>query len=174
MRVFHTSFSRWAFTCVWVTIGLLSTPGPFSVFWPISIMLGSEWSRFFHRFLIVLIPFPILWGPFQVLQLQMVSLSPKCSTLFLVLWQELVYISLLLSSLCDPLQRQNPLDKTFFFPFNLHYVWSSGWIRWSVCISESSRVLCITFSGVDCTYTYGQNLVFCTIPSESPFPLNRA
>ena len=48
-------------------------------------MLFSEWYRFVSRFQTV--PFPILWGPFQVHQIQLVSPSPHVSQFFLVLWQ---------------------------------------------------------------------------------------
>ena len=48
LRIFHTSVSRWFPTGVWETESLLKSPGLFSVFWPISIMLSF---RNTHTFL---------------------------------------------------------------------------------------------------------------------------
>ena len=48
--VFHTSFSKWSFTRVWVTASLLSSPGLRGVFWPITTMLLSGWFRFLSGF----------------------------------------------------------------------------------------------------------------------------
>ena len=81
-------------------------------------MLQSGWSQFYLWFSILLVPFPRLWGPFQVHQLQLVSLSILSSTAFLVLWQGLsIYLSLcfLLFPLCGPPEQQNPLDGKFLF-----------------------------------------------------------
>ena len=67
----------------------------------------------------------------------------------LVLWQCIdTYSSFrfLLFSLCSPPGRQSPLFSKFFKNFiDYHKVWSSGWIRWSVFISKSLRILCISF-----------------------------
>ena len=43
LRVFHINFSWWSFTGVWVRENLFKSPGPFSVFWPFSIMLLFGW-----------------------------------------------------------------------------------------------------------------------------------
>ena len=83
---FHTTFSWWAFTGVFVTASLLRSPGLFSVFWPISTMLYFEWSQFFLRFPTVIIIFPILWRPFQVHQIHLVSPSVTCSTFFFLVF----------------------------------------------------------------------------------------
>ena len=41
---FYTRVRWWFLTEVWVTASLLKSPGPFSVFWLILIMLLSGWS----------------------------------------------------------------------------------------------------------------------------------
>ena len=65
--------------------------------------------------------FPSLWGPFQVCQLQEVSLSPSCSPALLVVWQGLctcLSFRFLYFLFCDPLRRQNlPYSKLSFFSF---------------------------------------------------------
>ena len=38
-RVLHISVSWWSFTGIWVIVSLLKSPGPFSVFWPSSIII---------------------------------------------------------------------------------------------------------------------------------------
>ena len=38
-RVFHTNVSWWSLTGVWLTASLFKSPGLFSVFWPILVML---------------------------------------------------------------------------------------------------------------------------------------
>ena len=65
LQIFHTSVNWWSFTGVWVAASLLRFPGLFSVFWPISTMLWSEWYWYFFRFTTVSIPFQILLEPFQ-------------------------------------------------------------------------------------------------------------
>ena len=61
LRVFHTSVSRWLSTGIWMTTSLLKSPGLFSVFRLISIMLYFKWSP--HIPLFPSSPFPesILW-----------------------------------------------------------------------------------------------------------------
>ena len=55
--------SWWFFTGVWQTPSLLKSPGLFSVFWPISAMLRSGWSRFFLWFPVSLL---LLAGGFSL------------------------------------------------------------------------------------------------------------
>ena len=43
LRGSHTSVSRWFLTEVWMTANVLKSPGLFSVFWPIVIMLLIGW-----------------------------------------------------------------------------------------------------------------------------------
>ena len=43
LKCFYISFSWWPLTGVWVTAGLLKSPGLFSVFWPFPIMLSFGW-----------------------------------------------------------------------------------------------------------------------------------
>ena len=77
------SCNSWSpFTGVWVSASLLKSPELFWVSWPISTMLYSGWSWLFLRFPIVPLLFSSLWGPFQVYELKLVSLSPSSSTAF--------------------------------------------------------------------------------------------
>ena len=46
----YTDASWWCVTRVWVTVGLLKSPGLFPVFWPILIILYSGWSLFSSDF----------------------------------------------------------------------------------------------------------------------------
>ena len=104
------------FPGAWVTASLLQSAGRFCVFWLISIMLWFEWPQFFLRFLILPVFLSGLFRPFQARKLQIVSPSPSCSTVFLVLWQGpsiCLYFRSLLFSLCAPLGRQNPLIRKF-------------------------------------------------------------
>ena len=81
-RVFPTSVSRWFFTRFWVTKSLLKSPGLFSVFWPISIMLYFGWSPLVLSLLFPPVIVPIFWWLYQEHQLQLVSPSFSCSTVF--------------------------------------------------------------------------------------------
>ena len=113
-------------------------------------MPQSWWSRFFLWFLIPSVFLPSLLGSCQAHQLQLVSLSPSCSTTFSIPWQRSKYLSLfsLLSfSRCPPLEQQNPLDDkfSFFLLINSRFSLLAN-IWWSVCISKTRRILCILFS----------------------------
>ena len=83
LKVFHTSVSRWF--SLGVTASLLKSPGLFSVFWSILIMLLSGWSPVTVLFPCLPVSLPIPLGLFQVHQLQLVSLSPLCSIVFFYL-----------------------------------------------------------------------------------------
>ena len=61
------------------TTSLLRSPGLFSVFRSIFIMLLSRWSPFGLLFPSLSLLLPILWKLFQVHLLQLVSPSPSCS-----------------------------------------------------------------------------------------------
>ena len=50
LRVFHISVSWWSFNEVWVTIILLMSPGLFSVFWLISIIIFFYYCLLFESF----------------------------------------------------------------------------------------------------------------------------
>ena len=43
-RVLHICVSWWFIRGVWVKVSLLKSPGLFSVFWPLTIMLSFGWS----------------------------------------------------------------------------------------------------------------------------------
>ena len=85
-----SSFSYHAWPVIFLTwfsegVNLFRSPGLFSVFKPILVMLWSIRSRFFLWF--PLPPLPNLWGPFQECQLQLVSLSFACYPVVSVLQQ---------------------------------------------------------------------------------------
>ena len=112
------------YVTVWVTASLLKSPGLFFVFLPI-LMQSLGWSP-----LVLLFPSPpLLWWLNRVHQLQLVSPSIPCSTVFSVLLQSLsTYLSFCFLSvlLCGQLERQSLLSGSFFFFFYYHSVWSSG------------------------------------------------
>ena len=118
---FHISVSWWSFTGVWVTASLLRSPGLFWVFWQIAAVQYSGWFQSFLWFPNYPNPFPILLGPFQVHQLQLLSLWLSYSITFSVLWQSpgiCPFFHFLSASPCDLLELQNPpVDP--FFPFCL-------------------------------------------------------
>ena len=58
-----------------MTASLLKSPGFFSVFWTIFVMMKSGWSLLILWFLNCLVPLPVQWGSFQVHQLQLVLYS---------------------------------------------------------------------------------------------------
>ena len=96
------------------------------MFWSILLMLKTGRSPLALLFQSLLVPLPIFWRLFPAHQLQLVSLSPLCSIVFLVLWQGLdTYLSFrfLLFSLCGPPGRQSPpfgrFSLFFFFSFLL-------------------------------------------------------
>ena len=79
-----------------------------AVVWMVSIFL---WS------LVCPVSFPGLWGPFQGLLQQLVSLSSSCSTILSASWQDPIIcpsFCFLLFSLYGLLEQQNPLDDKFF------------------------------------------------------------
>ena len=59
LRFFHTSVSSWFFSGIWVTACLLKSPGLFSVFWQILIMLLSGWFPLVLLFTSLPVPLPI-------------------------------------------------------------------------------------------------------------------
>ena len=58
LLIFYSRFSWWCLTSVWRTANFLRFSGLFSVFWPISTFLLSEWSQFILQFPTVPNPFP--------------------------------------------------------------------------------------------------------------------
>ena len=89
-----------------------------------------------------------LQSPFQVQQLQLVSLSPSCFTTFSALKQDpsiCLFFYFLLFSLCGPLEQQNPLYDIPFFLINTRSSLLAG-IGWSVCIWKFQRILSVSFT----------------------------
>ena len=111
--VFHSSINRWSFTGVWVTAKFLSSSGFFDVFCQMVLILPLISS--------CSIPLFEHFGTVPSSQLQLVSLSPSCSTAFLVLRQGpsicLFFCFVLFSFCCWPEQPTPPDSKFFFFFF---------------------------------------------------------
>ena len=93
----------------------------------------------------------ILWWLFQVHQLQLVS--PSCSIDFyspLARSKYCFFFRFLLFSFCGQPGWENPLfGISFFVLFTFPRFGLLAGIRWSVCISKSQRIFCISFSGTD-------------------------
>ena len=85
VQVFHTSVSRWFLSGVWMTASLLMSPRLFLVFWPISLMLLFGLSSLVLLFPSPPVPVSILWWLCQEHQLQSVSSSLLCFTVFSIL-----------------------------------------------------------------------------------------
>ena len=80
LRFFHTYIRWWSFTGVWERVSQIKSAGPFSVFLSILTVLWSRWSRFFLWISVYVASFQRPWRAFQEFQLQLVSLSPSCSS----------------------------------------------------------------------------------------------
>ena len=174
MKVFHTSVSWWFFTGVRMTASFLTSPGLFSVFWPISTLLYFGWSP-----LILLFPSPSvlesnLWLLYWAHQLQLVSASLSCSIVFCTLARSVTHLSFRFPPIlpCGQPERQNTLFDRFslffylsiyllfffFFFFFFLTITRSGRLaekRWSVCISKSREFGASHFLGriLGCVYT---------------------
>ena len=108
----------------------------FSVFWTISTLRWSEWSRFFFGFSTV----PIFWKVFQVHQLQLVLPSPACS-IFLVLLQgpsiQIIFL-LFFFTLWSAGMSTSTRQKILFLFFISTKSGLQAGIRWSV-VSKNHR-----------------------------------
>ena len=62
---FHTSVSWWLFSGVWMTVSLFNSPGLFSVFWLILVMLWFGWSPLVLQFPTLPAPLSSLGRSFQ-------------------------------------------------------------------------------------------------------------
>ena len=82
LRVFHITVSWWPFSETWVTTWLLKSPGVVSVFWPIYNLLKFGWSPHVPLFPSLPVLVSIFWWLCQEPQLQWVSPSLSCSTVF--------------------------------------------------------------------------------------------
>ena len=124
LRVFHTSVSWWFPNRVWVTAGLLKSPGLFSVFCPISTML-----QFGFFVLILLLPRPsvhVARAPITIgITLTfMFHFFFQFSSKVQVLIFPFAFFSILL---CGLLGQKSPQFFKFSFFLDYHKVWSSGW-----------------------------------------------
>ena len=64
-RIFHTNAGWWSFTYIRMTGSLLMSPGLFSVFWLILVMLQFGSSQLVLQFPTLLISLSSLWEPVQ-------------------------------------------------------------------------------------------------------------
>ena len=126
LQVFHTSINWWSLDGVWVTSFLLRSPWLFPLNRAILTMMLFQMVS--TRPLISNASLPSLWELFQVLQLQLVSLSPPCS-IALARSQYLFLFSL--SSIF--IQWTAKMTKStiwqvlfFWVGGNYHSVWSFG------------------------------------------------
>ena len=102
----------------------------------------------------------VFWGPFQVYQLQLVSLSPVCSTRFFFNFCFLVrfkYLFIFLLSFIFTLWFVGTA-KLASYPFLFLLITTRSillaWIWWSVCISKSLRLLWVSCSWMDFTFVH--------------------
>ena len=119
LQIFHASFIHWFFTIVWVTASLLRFLRIFLVFWQISTMLWSIWSRFFLCFPIPPIFFPGLCGSSQA-QLQLIPPSPSWSRVVVFIFIFIFFFAL----------WQGPYILSLPFIFTL---FSAGTIKFTQC-----------------------------------------
>ena len=166
-RVFHSKVSWWFLTGVWVEASLLKFSRPFSVFCLILTILQFEWSLLVLLFPNPPVPVLVLWWLYQGYQLQLVSSSLSCSIVFSSSKQSpgtypsfrLPSILLLLLLLLLTFTRSGRLAE----------------IRWSVCISKSQRILCVStdsglcicfvFACFDINFLY--SFQWITFPTQS-------
>ena len=78
IKNFPWSVSWWPSTGVWIAASLRKSPGLFSVFWPILIILLFGWSPLVILFPTPSVPLPILWRLYRAHRLQMVLPSLSC------------------------------------------------------------------------------------------------
>ena len=109
---------------------LLKSPGLSSVFWPILIKLQFEWSPLVLVFSNPSVLVPILWWLYQEHQLQLVSPSLSCSTVFFNSLASSRYLSFFLLtfnfSLCQPGHQSPQFGKFSFFIVDYYKVWLSN------------------------------------------------
>ena len=121
-KLFNPSITRWSFTGGWVTASLLKFSGHFWIFYLILTLLWPGWSQFFVWFPIPPVFFPSLWEPLQVVQLELVSPPPSCSTVFSAFWQDpsiCLSFYILLFLVCGLLKWLNPWGGKFFLLINV-------------------------------------------------------
>ena len=105
--------SKWCFFLLLESAILIKSQKLYQIFNPILAVLWSGWFGFFLRSPVAPVSFPGSWGLF----LRLVSPSASCSTLFLVLWQDLSICPAFhfpLLSIYSLLKRQNLLNESFF------------------------------------------------------------
>ena len=139
MGVFRASVSWWVLTGVWMTASLLKSPGLFSVFWSILIMLLFEWFPHVFLFPGPPIPIPILWWLYRAHQLQLVSPSPSCSIVFQFSSKVLVLIYLFaFFQLYSAVSRNGKVRYSTgsLFLLTITKPGRLAEISWFVCISE--------------------------------------
>ena len=145
-------------------------------------MLWFKWSSFILLFPSPPVTVPILWWLYRAHQLQLISPSISFSIGFSVLQQSLrTYLSFRFLSVlsCGQPERQRQLFGRFSFSF-LFFLFLMikrscrlAEIRWSICISKSQRILCVSFhrtnSGLCINYLFvWSNINFLHNPTGLP------
>ena len=120
---------------------LLKSPGLFSVFWLILIMLVFLFPS-------PAVPVPILKLLYWAYQLQLLSRSLSCSKFFSFLARSW-YLYFFAFFEYNPVVYRN--GKVHYSAGSLfcRLSLSLAEIRWCVCISKSQRILCVSFSRTD-------------------------
>ena len=138
--IFPTGVSWLSFTEIWMTVSLLSCQGLFLVFWPVSKMLYSIWSRFVLRFPILPAFFPSISGLFQACNYKWYYCHP-CHPVMLKLWG--MRSTPLLPWPPSPLwPGMVESDRALFYGLNrTNYILMLNWIVWirTVCLKWIAR-----------------------------------
>ena len=152
LRNFHTSISWWFLTGVWEIASFLKSPGLFSVFWQILIMVSTR----------PLISSSPCTNPLVTVPSASVTIGITFTFMFHCFFSSLArtrYLSLFIFfSFTQWPEQQSPLFGRFSF-FMLTFISSCRLVEiwWSVCISKSQRSLFILFSRTDselCIYHF--------------------
>ena len=137
LRVFHTSFSRWSFTRVWVIVSTLVSPNLLSN--PVNLSNAVVWIILIrHLISVSLSPFPKPQRNVPSVLITIVIIVTLISTALLDLWQgpcACLFFRFLWFSVCCSPGRQRTFYSRFVF-FNV-IITRSGiltGIRWSVFI----------------------------------------
>ena len=181
LRVFYTSVSWWSLTGVWETASLFMSPGSFSIFWPTSTMLLFGLSPLVLRTTLLALNMPLGIVPSASITI-VITVTFMFHSFFssLARYKYLPLFSSLISTLWSAGTVQSTIQQVlvFFFFFSLSRSGLLTGIKWSVCISKSQRMFCISFSRADsssCIYhqAVGSNFLFLhnslwfTFPTKS-------
>ena len=116
------------------------------------------------------VPFPSLWGSFQMCQLRLVSPSSSCSTAFLVLWQEIITcVSFCSLAQCSVNQLLHPIVLYPFCASLLQKEKMHNVILWVSALKILAAKRTIRTSYMDRSFALTAGSVY-TIPSKAIRP----